>query len=741
MDESLAYVYSEPASPRRRTHFRTPSLTQTSASSQVAFPPRLKTPVVRERHTSTSVISNRSDIDILAPVPRRHHTLQAHQSRHWLGSPTPSVSSSRPVSPLSTVTSSPELTKNHRLTFSSLIDHDASRRSSLSMAHTRRSHQTKKQDEGGIGKTWVRWMHRHGLSEWVVPCAILASAWVKWAIGLGSYSGQGTPPMFGDYEAQRHWMELTIHLPLRQWYTYDLQYWGLDYPPLTAYVSWLCGIIGSWIDPTWFALDKSRGIETASSKIYMRASVLALDTLVYIPALLMFVRAWQGSRSSRTQHLALLTLFLHPALLLVDFGHFQYNSVMLGLTLLSANFFAIGQDLLGAFFFVLSLGFKQMALYYAPAVGSYLLGKCLYLGSVEGPKLFIRLGIVTVATFLLLFLPFLPPFSPLGAILDPITRIFPFNRGLFEDKVANFWCATNVAFKWKQWASHGVLVKLSTAFTAAGFLPGVVGLIYGGYKMQVKPTEGLTGRSEAAPAPTLSLLPYAMLTSSMSFFLFSFQVHEKTILLPLLPLTLLLSGAGPTSSTFELGALVNNVAVFSMWPLLKRDGLGLQYLAVTVLWNRLIGYNPFRAKPRSFLQFLAIAVYAACLALHILELLVSPPARLPDLFPVLNVLVSTPVFVLAWLWSIKRGIQVSWALGGLSSSSKSSKAGGGVDGHVSDGSATLKPLAEGIGREAGLRAKSLGYAQGRRRAGFRSSLSVDPAQTNLNFKRSSPQLT
>ena len=36
-------------------------------------------------------------------------------------------------------------------------------------------------------------------------------------------------------------MELTNHLPTRQWYTYDLQYWGLDYPPLTAYHSWLCG--------------------------------------------------------------------------------------------------------------------------------------------------------------------------------------------------------------------------------------------------------------------------------------------------------------------------------------------------------------------------------------------------------------------------------------------------------------------------------------------------------------------
>jgi alpha-1,3-glucosyltransferase len=59
--------------------------------------------------------------------------------------------------------------------------------------------------------------------------------------GAELHTGQGISPMFGDYEAQRHWMELTIHLPLREWYTHDLPYWGLDYPPLTAYVSWICG--------------------------------------------------------------------------------------------------------------------------------------------------------------------------------------------------------------------------------------------------------------------------------------------------------------------------------------------------------------------------------------------------------------------------------------------------------------------------------------------------------------------
>jgi hypothetical protein len=61
--------------------------------------------------------------------------------------------------------------------------------------------------------------------------------------------GFRTPPLFGDYEAQRHWMEITIHLPISKWYRYDLQWWGLDYPPLTAYHSWLCGIVyvTSWI--------------------------------------------------------------------------------------------------------------------------------------------------------------------------------------------------------------------------------------------------------------------------------------------------------------------------------------------------------------------------------------------------------------------------------------------------------------------------------------------------------------
>ncbi|EIW59448.1 glucosyltransferase [Trametes versicolor FP-101664 SS1] len=569
-------------------------------------------------------------------------------------------------------------------------------------------------------------MHHENMKAWIIPSLILASVWVKWAVGLGSYSGQGTPPMYGDYEAQRHWMELTIHLPVRQWYTYDLQYWGLDYPPLTAYISWLCGTLGAWIDPSWVALDRSRGIETSSSKVYMRFTVLAFDTFVYVPALLMFAKVWQGTRSARRQELALATLLFQPALILIDFGHFQYNSVMLGFTLLAANFFAAEHDIDGAICFVLSLGFKQMALYYAPAIGSYLLAKCLYLGPAEGSRLFLKLAVVTIVSFVVLFLPFLPPFAPVSAILDPITRIFPFNRGLFEDKVANFWCASNVVLKWKRWASQDLLVKLSAALTALGFLPAIATLLYSAYKLQLQSAPRDSRAKAVQPTPLLPLLPFAMLTSSLSFFLFSFQVHEKTILVPLLPMTLLLSGSSPDEQTFELGMLMNNVAVFSMWPLLKRDGLGVQYVALLIIWNKFVGYNPFKVGKKSWLQLLSITIYAVCAVLHVAEALFTPPARLPDLFPVLNVLVSTPVFALVWLWSIKRGVEVSWALGGLGSRSNTHAtqpptlkkplpfpSDGRPDKALGNGEAPVDGLSSVRG--SGFRTMSLGFAEGRRR--------------------------
>ncbi len=73
-----------------------------------------------------------------------------------------------------------------------------------------------------------------------------------------------------------------------------------------------------------------------------------------------------------------------------------------------------------------------------------------------------------------------------------------------------------------------------------------------------------------------------MANSAFAFFLFGYQVHEKAILLPLLPITLL------ADTEPFLAAVLPPIAAFSMWPLLSRDGLQLAYLATVLLFAAVV---------------------------------------------------------------------------------------------------------------------------------------------------------
>eukprot|EP00532_Pseudo-nitzschia_australis_P004767 CAMPEP_0168184716 /NCGR_PEP_ID=MMETSP0139_2-20121125/13396_1 /TAXON_ID=44445 /ORGANISM="Pseudo-nitzschia australis, Strain 10249 10 AB" /LENGTH=174 /DNA_ID=CAMNT_0008106373 /DNA_START=93 /DNA_END=614 /DNA_ORIENTATION=+ len=124
------------------------------------------------------------------------------------------------------------------------------------------------------------------------------------AIGYQPHSGQDNHhgnldegAYGGDFEAQRHWMELTINLPIGDWYWYDTGYWGLDYPPLTAYVSWICGWASYYIvGPESVALYLSRGFEDPNHKAFMRGTVLVLDLLIYGQAV--WQSTYEGNRRS-----------------------------------------------------------------------------------------------------------------------------------------------------------------------------------------------------------------------------------------------------------------------------------------------------------------------------------------------------------------------------------------------------------------------------------------------------------
>ncbi|PWN53146.1 hypothetical protein IE53DRAFT_384370 [Violaceomyces palustris] len=743
----------------------------------------------------------------------------------------------------------------------------------------------------------VKYLSKENLKNQMVPMVLAFTFLIKWMVSSGDWSGRDKPPMFGDFEAQRHWIELTLNLPTSKWYFYDLEYWGLDYPPLTAWVSLLCGYFSRMVPSIkgGFDLDSSRGDEDGSLVLFMRSSVIALDFLIYVPAIIFFLSRKLEGRGKRTQTISIFTILLQPALILVDNGHFQYNSVMLGFAALSFGFLyttlpspGVKEDdsstslkagvltkgkveqvfeggvgkakrkitdlsrrlsydyIWSALFFCLSLSFKQMALYYAPAIFAVMLGRCWGLSKVDvgrGLNLFLGLGITVTVTLGTVFSPWLTSTFQAGQVIH---RIFPLARGLFEDKVSNIWCFISVLplpskYKLRNLLSVKALARLSLLTTLISILPGCIMLfnaaaetarmemmvdderiVYdavarstkassvagedppserGGRQMRsttksvndgaaaatVPPSphpstnpmksspsdlqsvlSGKSGRiveageeggaagflpsgkepssrtlamrtskrplaanyggrrekavASTLPSPAANMLLYGLLSTSMAFFLFGFQTHEKSILLPLLPLTLLMTakgdtwGGGSNESDWQWAALGNNVAAFSMFPLLQRDGQALEYMSLNLLWNHLVGIDLFpasnalasflpkrrgssgRSRPNSQnstnLSKLQTLVHLAILLLHstqtLLELL--PPLRTlveggrfgilkryPDLFPVLNVLLTTPLFLLIWLWSLKRQVEVGFASGLKGSGLLGGGGGGGGD--------------------------------------------------------------
>ncbi|KAJ2482892.1 Glucosyltransferase-like protein [Coemansia sp. RSA 2131] len=475
-------------------------------------------------------------------------------------------------------------------------------------------------------RRWFQFLESQSAQGIALPVTVLFALLVRWCVGLHGYSGQGTPPLYGDYEAQRHWMEITTHLPASQWYSYDLQYWGLDYPPLTAFQSWLCGAVAAHIDPSWIALNESRGIESHTSKQFMRATAIVLEFIVYVPAVVLFFRSRHVQMSWVARQVSIFSVLLQPCLILIDHGHFQYNSVMLGFLVWTVHFAAQESYMAMAIAFCCSFMFKQMGLYYAPAVFAFLLAKCFQRG--HGVLLFVKLGTAVVATIGIMLAPWIGSLAQLQQIL---VRVFPVARGLYEDKVANVWCAVNVAIKLRSLLDAQSLVRLSTCATALAFIPSCIHLFY--MIRQTRPAQ--------STANAIRLFKYCLLNTSLAFFLFSFQVHEKSILVPLAPALLLIDEEEWAVNWFV------QVALFSLYPLLFVDGLQIPYWVLAVLWAFLRSCPACPADTHTpycvlVLQWMSTLVM---LALHVAHAFIPPPASLPDIYVVLNVVYCCAMFV------------------------------------------------------------------------------------------------
>ena len=535
------------------------------------------------------------------------------------------------------------------------------------------------------------------------------------AVGFQPHSGQdnyhGQRAAYGgDFEAQRHWMELTWHLPISQWYWYDLEYWGLDYPPLTAYVSWLCGALSHiLVGPDSVALTASRGYEEPIHKAYMRGTVLILDLLLYGTAVLQWTGlGWRlqrhpctgnNNRNSRNAAITAGQLWtsalalLQPAILLIDHGHFQYNTVALGLSLWAFYFMTVStlssssfqSCIWGSILFCLALCFKQMLLYYAPAVFFYLLGRCFakdhHTTQTTGPastnlavaaKRVLQLALTVIACFVTLWWPFVV-WGPLDTnvrerITHVLRRIFPLQRGLFEGKVSNLWCALSVRplrlrqripIERQPLAALGLTLILQCPVSICMFRAGRQGTC-----------TGTTSNSTFLTTPQQQLL-WGATNSALAFFLASFQVHEKSLLLALAPCSLLFLDDPDYVAWFSL------VTAWTLWPLMQIDRLQTAYVctlgifgSTLCLWRlwmtpnegdeKCIGLGTVQAPGgwRSIISLLRrwfpVLSYIVMLLLHVAEWQIPSREGLPDLYPVLWSIVGCGFCCVAWIMSTWR---------------------------------------------------------------------------------------
>ena len=426
-------------------------------------------------------------------------------------------------------------------------------------------------------------------------------------LSCSNYSGLNNPPQFGDYEAQRHWMELSVNLPFSEIYKSgsqnNLSYWGVDYPPLTVYHSFILGKVKQNINADWVELQQSVGYQSYGHKFFMRSSVIICWFFIYLPASFLF--------SSKLKNKAFVNglLLLNPGLLLIDNAHFQYNAVSLGFFILCVNFLIVNKIVFGSICFCLALNYKQMELYHSLPIFCYLLSFCCERSVKHFFIQFTKLSSTVLISFALLWLPYLESKESVQQVFN---RLFPLNRGLFEDKVANLWCTLNNVVKIRLIFDRSHLTILSALVTLFASLPSCL----------------LVFKKRSLENFFLSLA-----STSLSFYLFSYQVHEKSILLFCIPLIFL-------SNQLNGNILIHYLSIcsLSMCHLYAKDEFLLAGITYTVLFSVMFHYfqssiktHRSRAEHKSFI----IVSWSGFLAIVSLIAFAPPPRKLPDIYVVL----------------------------------------------------------------------------------------------------------
>ncbi|KAH6603462.1 glycosyltransferase family 57 protein [Trichoderma cornu-damae] len=372
-----------------------------------------------------------------------------------------------------------------------------------------------------------------------------------------------------DFEVHRNWLAITNSLPLSEWYYEKTSEWTLDYPPLFAYFEWLLAHVARLVDPAMVHVY-NLGYDSWETVYFQRFSVIATEVLL-VCALQMFIDS-SPLPSKRAAQVAALSVALSPGLLIIDHIHFQYNGFMYGILVASLVLARSRSTLLqSGLVFGALLCFKHIYSYLAPAYFVFLLrAYCLSARSVfrirflNCVKLGLGLGGILAAAF--------GPFALMGQIPQLLSRLFPFSRGLCHAYWApNVWALYSLADR--------VLIhfapKLGLSLKAEALNSVTRGLV-GDTAFAVLPEISprtcflLTLSFQVVPLiklfrrPTWENFVGAVTLCGYASFLFGWHVHEKAILLVIIPFSLIALRDRRHLSAFRPLIVAGHVSLFPL---------------------------------------------------------------------------------------------------------------------------------------------------------------------------------
>jgi len=385
-----------------------------------------------------------------------------------------------------------------------------------------------------------------------------------------------------DFDVHRNWLAITHSLPMKQWYYESTSEWTLDYPPFFALFELILSIPARLFDRQMLVISMTP-YRSPMTIVYQRLTVIIVDIVLYL-AIMQFVRIrptlYETCSEKQRQITLLILCFGNPGLIMLDHIHFQYNGFLLGIFLLSINAILRGQVIRAALYFSILLNLKHIFLYVAPTYFVYLFfAHCVVRTKKHNfpwihLKNFASLAAVVIAVFGVS----LGPFLVWGQGSQLLARLFPFQRGLCHAYWApNAWVFYNLLDKVLVAAGRKLGVEWianlppGTASTSAGRVEDIAHIVLptikSAYAFILTIAAMMPALIHLARKPHPRVFLSSLIYCSLCSFMLGWHVHEKAILLTILPLSLCACDSIRDAKTYLFLSIVGH---YSLFPLLFR---------------------------------------------------------------------------------------------------------------------------------------------------------------------------